>query len=34
MDAEKLYAMLEKVQAAKGYFFNADRDRWNSWRRF
>ena len=27
MDAEKLYAMLEKIQAAKGYFFNADRDR-------
>ena len=27
MDAEKLYEMLAKTQAAKGYFFNADRDR-------
>jgi ferredoxin-thioredoxin reductase catalytic subunit len=27
MDAEKLYQMLEKTQAAKGYYFNADRDR-------
>jgi ferredoxin-thioredoxin reductase catalytic chain len=27
MDAVKLYEMLEKTQAAKGYYFNADRDR-------
>jgi len=27
MDVEKLYEMLEKTQAAKGYFFNVDRDR-------
>ena len=27
MDAEKLYAMLEKTQAAKGYHFNVDRER-------
>jgi len=27
MDAEKLYAMLEKTQGAQGYFFNADKDR-------
>ena len=27
MDAEQLYTMLEKIQTAKGYFFNADRDR-------
>jgi len=27
MDAEKLYEMLGKTQAAKGYYFNADRDR-------
>ena len=27
MDAENLYAMLEKTQAAKGYYFNADRER-------
>ena len=27
MDAEKLYEMLAKTQEAKGYFFNADRDR-------
>ena len=27
MDVEKLYEMLKKVQEAKGYFFNKDRDR-------
>jgi ferredoxin-thioredoxin reductase catalytic subunit len=27
MNAEKLYEMLEKTQAAKGYYFNADRAR-------
>lgn len=27
MDAEKLYTTLEKIQAAKGYFFNTDRER-------
>ena len=27
MNAEKLYAMLEKTQTAQGYFFNADRER-------
>ena len=27
MDAETLYEMLAKTQAARGYFFNADRER-------
>jgi ferredoxin-thioredoxin reductase catalytic chain len=27
MDAAKLYEMLAKTQAAKGYYFNADRER-------
>ena len=27
MDAEKLYTTLEKIQTAKGYFFNTDRER-------
>jgi ferredoxin-thioredoxin reductase catalytic subunit len=27
MDAESLYTMLAKTQAAKGYYFNADRER-------
>ena len=27
MDAETLYSMLEKIQTAKGYYFNADRER-------
>ena len=27
MDAEKLYEMLEKAQAPKGYLFNSDRER-------
>ncbi len=27
MDAKNLYEMLAKTQAAKGYYFNADRDR-------
>ena len=27
MDVEKLYEMLKKVQAAKGYYFNKDKDK-------
>lgn len=27
MDAATLYSMLEKTQTAKGYYFNADRER-------
>ena len=27
MDAEKLYAMLKKVQEPQGYYFNVDRER-------
>jgi ferredoxin-thioredoxin reductase catalytic subunit len=27
MDAQKLYEMMKKVQEAKGYYFNTDRDR-------
>ncbi len=27
MDAEKLFESLKKIQEAKGYFFNADRER-------
>ena len=27
MDAQKLYEMMKKVQEAKGYYFNKDRDR-------
>ena len=27
MDVEKLYEMLKKVQEAKGYFFNKDKDK-------
>ncbi len=27
MDAQKLYAMMKKVQEPKGYYFNADKER-------